>query len=227
MPLTLAGADSSVVAAAEVFAWAGGGFGVLLSWPQAWRLWVDREHAGLSLSASVLGFVAPVAWVAYGVAQRSLPQIVTNLLVVLGGAAVLAGQVRRARPDTRRWLPLTVASLTLTLGLFAYAPAATVGWLAGLVTLASTLPQVVLLLRARMRGPVDARGVARARWVLSLSCNSAWLVYGVLRGDVVIATTALVIALLSAAVLVLLAGATKGAPCPAGELEPSVATGAG
>jgi uncharacterized protein with PQ loop repeat len=227
MPLTQAAAETTVTAIADTFAWGGGAFGVLLSWPQAWRLWVQRQHAGLSLAASVLGFITPVAWVTYGVAQRSAPQIVTNLLVVLGAAAILAGQVHRARPAAREWIPLTLAGMAVTFGLFAYGAAAAVGSLAGVVTCAGILPQVVVLARERLRGVLDARGVARARWVFGVLCNLCWLVYGVLVGDAVIVTTAALVALLSAVVIALTAGQRALSRPGAPELEPTAACGAG
>jgi hypothetical protein len=41
-----------------------GGVGIASQWPQVWRLWRSRQHAGLSTLSCVLNLLTPFCWIA-------------------------------------------------------------------------------------------------------------------------------------------------------------------
>ncbi|WP_020524066.1 SemiSWEET family transporter [Catelliglobosispora koreensis] len=193
----------STAAIAEIFGWIGGTAGTMLLWPQVWRLWVQRQHSGLSLTANVIGVLYYSGWAYYGVSQQSVAVIATNCAALLAMAAVLAGQMWLARPHLRQWLPTllagygVLATLALTLG------AITVGSIVGLGAVVSVGTQVVSLIRQRRGGNFDFSGVARLRWWLGVFCNAMWIIYGVLKTDPVMILPSTANVILSTAVLML------------------------
>ncbi|MEO6712642.1 MAG: hypothetical protein ABIM89_04340, partial [Mycobacteriales bacterium] len=62
-------AAPTIPVAAAVFGWAAGTIGIGVGWPQAWRLWVGRKDAGLSLSSNVFTVLFATAWLLYGFAS--------------------------------------------------------------------------------------------------------------------------------------------------------------
>jgi uncharacterized protein with PQ loop repeat len=187
---------------ANICGFAAGCIGVSMSWPQAWRLWVGRRHAGLSLTANTVGVLYTVGWLLYGVASHSAVQIISCVLGLLGGVAILVGHLVLSRPPVKRWLPLLVTGLVV-LGLVASLGRTTMGLVASVATITGVLPQVGHLVRDRRAGHADARGVSRLRWLLSAGCNGLWVVYGVIVGDVVIIGNSSIIATLAILVVVL------------------------
>jgi uncharacterized protein with PQ loop repeat len=192
----------SVPPLANICGLAAGCIGVSMTWPQAWRLWVGRRHAGLSLTANTVGVLYTVGWLLYGIASHSAVQIASCLLGLLGGVAILVGHLVLSRPPVKHWLPLLVAGL-VALGLVATLGRTTMGLVASAATITGVVPQVVHLVRARRAGRTDARGVSRLRWLLSAACNGLWVVYGVMVGDVVIIGNSTTIATLAVLVVVL------------------------
>lgn len=196
----------------------GGALGISTTWPQVWRVWVRRQHAGLSLPANVLCGIYTVAWLLYGIASRSTVQIATNSLALVGATAILTGHVHREQFALRRWLPHLAAGLALT-GV-AFATGRTViGILASATTVVGVFPQAVSLAKLRRAGIFDARGVSRARWLLSACCNALWVAYGVIAADLVVSVTSLVIATLGV-LIVLLTIAPRVAQTSQASVEP-------
>ena len=177
-----------------------GAVGMATSWPQAWRLWVERRHAGLSLTANTLGVLFSIAWLLYGIASHSTVQVVTSTAGLVGAAVVLAGHLCRAGIRTVAWLPM------FALGLIPVAAAlacgrTVLGLTASLATVCGVVPQVIVLARARRAGLADAGGVSQSRWLLSFGCNALWVGYGVVAGDLLIAGNSTIIAALAVLVV--------------------------
>ena len=185
-----------------------GAVGVCTSWPQAWRLWVRRQHTGLSLSTNVMGLLNPVAWLLYGVLSHSTVQVLTSLVGMTGALAILAGHLRRARIGLRSWLPFFVTGLAV-IGLALSGGRMVLGLLAAVATVVGIVPQLVVLAKRRANGSLDARGVSRARWLLSASGNSLWVVYGVIVHDQLIAVNSTIIGLLAMTIATLATTAAK------------------
>lgn len=187
-----------------------GAVGIGTSWPQAWRLWVGRRHAGLALSTNVLGVLFGVAWLLYGFEVHSRIQVITSTAGLAGAVVVLTGHVVRAGIRLRGWLPLAAAGL-LPILVAAGFGRDVLGITASLATISGIVPQVAVLAKGRRSGSPDSGGVSRSRWLLSVTGNLLWVVYGVVVQDVVIAGNSAVIALLAAAVVALARPANEGA----------------
>jgi uncharacterized protein with PQ loop repeat len=192
----------SVPPLASISGLAAGFIGVAMSWPQAWRLWVGRRHAGLSLTANVFGVLYAVGWLLYGIASHSAVQIVSCVLGLFGCVAILVGHLVVARLRVRSWLPLLAAGL-VALGLASTMGRTTMGLVASAATITGVLPQVGHLVRERRAARTDARGVSRLRWLLCAACNGLWIIYGTIVGDVLIIGNSCTIATLSILVVLL------------------------
>lgn len=183
-----------------------GGVGVCTSWPQVWRLWFGRQHAGLALSTNLMGVLYGVAWLLYGVLCHSTVQVLTSAIGLVGAAAVLAGHVVRARIGPRAWVPGFLIGLVVIAG--ACAPGrGTLGVAASVATIAGVVPQLLALITDS--GRRDAAGVSRARWGLAVACNALWAGYGAIVGDRLIVVNSLIIAALAGSIVVL---ATRAQP---------------
>jgi uncharacterized protein with PQ loop repeat len=193
---------------AQVFGWSAGTVGIAIGWPQAWRLWVGRRHAGLSLSSNSSTILYSLAWLLYGVASHRLVQIVTCAIGFGVASAVLAGHVWLSRPRTRSWLPLVVVGALVVLGLFV-AGRGPLGIAASAATISGVLPQMLSQLRDRRRGVHSVGGVSVARWVLAAACNVLWVGYGVLAHDPLIVVNSTIIAALSATIVVLTVSSSR------------------
>jgi uncharacterized protein with PQ loop repeat len=225
-PALLAPAAHQVPAAAIMCGLTAGFIGVSTSWPQAWRLWVGRRHAGLSLPTNVLSVLFTVGWLLYGVASHSAVQISTALVGLVGASAVLVGHVVLAKVRLASWLPLALLGL-LGFGVAASLGRTTIGLVATAATIGGVLPQVVLLARAHRGGVVDARGVSRWRWSLGAACNVMWIAYGLLVDDRVIISCSIVVCALSVAVVALASPRAGARRSPETELvHDGVLTGA-
>lgn len=204
--MTAAGAAAQSVPTlpllAQLFGWAAGSVGIAVGWPQAWRLWVGRRHAGLSLSSNSFAVLYSMAWVLYGVASHRLVQIVTCLIGFGVASAVLAGHVVLSRPRTRSWLPVVLGGGLLVFALFV-AGRTPLGVAASAATITGVVPQALSLLSDRRRGVHSVAGVSVARWILAASCNVLWLGYGLLVHDPLIAVNSTIIGTVCAAIVVL------------------------
>lgn len=188
-----------------------GALGITTSWPQVWRLWVRREHAGLSLLANVGGALYSIAWLLYGVLCRSEVQIVTSVLGIVGSMAILSGHLGRGEVATRTWLPIFVIGLAVIAAACA-GGRSVVGILASLATIGGIVPQLLILAKGRYLGAFDARGISRTRWLLSAACNAFWVGYGVISGDHLITANSCLIAALGVAIAVLATPARGSRP---------------
>jgi uncharacterized protein with PQ loop repeat len=189
-----------------------GSIGVFTSWPQAWRLWVGRRHAGLSLSTNLMGVLYGVAWLLYGFLCHSAVQIATSVAGLAGATAVLIGHLVRARVSPRSWLPWFALGLLVVAVTFA-GGRTVLGLTASVATIIGVVPQLLVLTsvsgRSRSGRPGDASGVSRSRWGLSVACNLLWVGYGAIVGDHLILVNSVIIAALASSIVLL---ATRARP---------------
>ncbi len=190
-----------------------GGIGVSTSWPQAWRLWVGRRHAGLALSTNLMSVLYGIGWLMYGVFRHSTVQVLASVAGLVGATAVLAGHLVRARIGPRGWLPGFALGLVVIAGACA-GGRATLGIAASVATIAGVVPQVLALVADSGRG--DAAGVSRSRWALAVACNLLWVGYGAIVGDRLIVVNSLIIAALAGSIVFLATRALPAAEAPAG-----------
>jgi uncharacterized protein with PQ loop repeat len=180
-----------------------GSIGVFTSWPQAWRLWVGRRHAGLSLSTNLMGVLYGVAWLLYGFLCHSAVQVATSVAGLVGATAVLTGHLVRARVSPRSWAPSFAAGLLVVAVMFA-AGRTVLGLAASVATIAGVVPQLLALAAASVRSRSgDASGVSRSRWSLSVACNLLWVGYGAIVGDELILVNSVIIAALASSIVLL------------------------
>lgn len=210
----------------EIFGWLGGSAGAILLYPQVWRLWVGRQHNGLSVQANAISALYSFGWVAYGVSQDSLSMVVTNANALVGMLLILVGNVWLAQPPLRRWLPVLLTGLAVLIGVRVFLGAAAMGSIVAAGAIISISTQVLHLVRQRRRGDYDMSGVSRLRWGLGAYCNAMWVIYALIGWDMVMLVPAAVNSVLSATVLLLtlLPGEPRVAVAPA---RPAVAVADG
>ena len=187
--------------AAQAFGWTAGAVGISIGWPQVWRLWVGRKHAGLSLTSNVLAVIYSTAWLLYGVASQRTVQIVTCLIGMSVATSVLVGHLRLSKPRLRAWVPLWLIGTAVVIALFT-AGRGPLGLAASAATISGVLPQLVSLIRDRRKGLYDVGGIAVSRWVLATVCNVLWVGYGLLVGDPLIVANSGIVFLLAVGIVV-------------------------
>lgn len=201
-------AAPQVSSIADVFAWTAGGIGIFVGLPQAWRLWVGRRHAGLSLTSNTLAVLYSVAWLLYGVASHRSAMVVTSSIGLGVASTILLGHIRLGRPPTREWLPLCVTGLALAAALFV-AGRGPLGLAASAATITGVTPQLVVLVREHRQRIYAVGGVSIARWSLSVTCNLLWATYGFLVHDPLIVGNSAIIAALSGGIVLFTMNAAR------------------
>jgi uncharacterized protein with PQ loop repeat len=187
----------------EIFGWLGGSAGAILLYPQVWRLWVGRQHSGLSVQANSISALYSFGWVVYGVSQGSPSMVVTNANALIGMLLILVGNVWLARPPLRRWLPVLLIGLGVLVAVRVLFGAAAMGSIVAAGAIVSISTQVLHLVRQRRRGDYDVRGISRLRWGLGVFCNAMWMIYAIIGTDLVMLVPAATNAMLSTLVLLL------------------------
>ncbi|MFH1544970.1 MAG: hypothetical protein ABIE23_02670 [archaeon] len=65
--------------------------GPIMAFPQAWKIWSERNASGVSLISWVSFFVFSCIWVVYGLMHKEKPIILNYSLWVIFNALVVAG----------------------------------------------------------------------------------------------------------------------------------------
>ncbi len=68
-------------------------FGVLLTIPQVWKIWVDKNAAGVSAISWSAYLVTACFWLAYGISHKEKPIIFTNILWIIFEIMIITGTV--------------------------------------------------------------------------------------------------------------------------------------
>lgn len=176
-PLTL-GANVDLTAAVG---WLATLLGVSFAWPQALRAMRSSDLSGLSPLTQALMVVTSASWVAYGV---SIPDPIMVFSNAVAGVAVVVTTVALVRSGhlARELLGGVVVAwaVVMTSLLFGIGGVAA-GLLGAALGMAMTVPQAAAL----RRGQVPT-GVSPATYALLAGTMSCWLLYGLLRDDLVI-----------------------------------------
>jgi uncharacterized protein with PQ loop repeat len=188
---------------AHAFGFLGAALSMSIAWPQVFRSCIRRRTGGLSPAACSLSVAMPAGWLMYGLLIGDRIQVVSNILNLLAGVAVLLALLV-TRPELRSAralrgaagmsgaVLLAICAATATTML----PQVTVAWAAVLlgVVLAvssflSALPQPLALFRDRAQ---DMSGLSPLRFRLATAASGSWLVYGLGTGHPAVWASALV-----------------------------------
>ncbi|GAA4591160.1 uncharacterized protein with PQ loop repeat [Actinoplanes octamycinicus] len=213
---------------AHAFGFLGAALSMSIAWPQVFLSCVRRRTGGLSPAACLFGLVMPVGWVTYGLLIGDRLQVVTNVLNLVAGVAVLAAllatQPRLRSARTLRGAGGLSGAVLLAIGTATAAaalPQVTAARAAGLLgavlatgSFLSALPQPMALLRDRTQ---DVSGLSPARFRLAAAASGSWLVYGLGTGQPAVWAAALVG--LSSALTVCAVLAARRAPVASPAIE--------
>ena len=135
----------------------------------------SRTAEGLALTMLVLNLLGAPLWLAYAAANHNPLQFATSLLWTV----VLASWWGYWATDRGRsfWpIPALIAAWTITLTVLAFTavPFPVFGWIAGVVGVFSSVPQLVHLIRARELG----EGFHLTAWLISGGSLTMWTLYG-------------------------------------------------
>ena len=164
------------------------GLTVVFAWPQVFRVLRHGVH-GVSVGAITLSMVAASAWLGYGVARSLAPVIVANLGVMTGQLVVTLELTRSRALSTRRAAGAITAAVVL-IGLCQVTVLTDpIVVIAGLVACVSVLTQLIEVVRE----PHELEGLSASTYAILTSVSACWVIYGILRTDIVIIATNLVI----------------------------------
>ena len=164
------------------------GLTVVFAWPQVFRVLRHGVH-GVSVGAITLSMVAASAWLGYGVARGLAPVIVANLGVMTGQLVVTLELTRSRALSTRRAAGAITAAVVL-IGLCQVTVLTDpIVVIAGLVACVSVLTQLIEVVRE----PHELEGLSASTYAILTSVSACWVIYGILRTDIVIIATNLVI----------------------------------
>ncbi|WP_203816007.1 SemiSWEET transporter [Paractinoplanes ferrugineus] len=179
----------------------GAALSMSLSWPQVYKSCVQRRTGGLSPTAGALGVAMPLGWITYGLLSGERIQIITNTVTGTAGLLIVVALLA-TQPALR-----SVRSLRVSLGAFggvvlmlalsglaAALPAVrgtqvapVLGLVLAIVSVLSAVPQPLALLRDRRQ---DLSGLSALRWRLGAAASASWFAYGLLTGQLGVATSA-------------------------------------
>lgn len=167
--------------------------------PQVRRLRRSGDIAGLSLSAAMTGVASEVGWLTYA-ASGSLWSAVPEAVLMLGvNACVMRELVRNGAVGVGAARTALAWGACLTLAIVV-AGRSGLGLLLPIGYGVQITPAVWTVYRTRIPS-----GVATVTWRVLLAESSLWLVYGIVHGDVAMASFAAIGAVASVLVLCRLA----------------------
>ncbi|GIF10192.1 SemiSWEET transporter [Actinoplanes teichomyceticus] len=188
---------------AHAFGLLGAALSMSIAWPQVYLSCVRRRTGGLSPAACLLAVAMPAGWLTYGLLIGDRIQVVSAVLNVTAGLAVLAAllvtqaavrslRVLRAGAGVAGAVLLAVCAAA-TAAALPQVTAAHAGAMLGAVlpvgSLMSALPQPLALLRDRA---CDVSGLSPARFRLAVASATSWLLYGIATGQAAVGASALV-----------------------------------
>ncbi len=179
--------------------WVGTLLVLSMSLPQVWRTCIQGQVAGVPAARAWVAVSVATMWLGYGLYGGGIIQVVLNSGVIALNLALLTRLVRGVPTGGAA---LVLAALALTVALGESGGKVAVGSVGAVIGAGVYLPQLLAL---RKHGP--AGGVSALSLWLQGAGAACWMVYGLLRSEVVvwspnvvlIATTAWTLVLLSAA----------------------------
>jgi uncharacterized protein with PQ loop repeat len=188
---------------AHAFGFLGAALSLSIAWPQVFLSCVRRRTGGLSPAACLLAVSMPAGWLTYGLLIEDRIQVVTNVLNLVSGVAVLiALLVTQPRLRSVRALGgaaglagavlLAIGTASAAAALPQVTAAGAAGLLGGVLAVSSffsALPQPLALLRDRTQ---DVSGLSPARFRIAAAAAGSWLIYGLGTGQPAVWAAALV-----------------------------------
>ncbi len=160
---------------------------LLFVWPQAVRLLRTRDTQGISPVGALWAMAGFTLWSAYGLDRALAPIWFANGQALVGFAIVLGLRLRLGDP-VPGFAPRAAIATVVVLVVAIVAPAPVVGIAALVIAATGYLPQALVAWRA-----VDVSGVSPATYVLLALSGTLWIIYGVLRRDMLVITPNLLI----------------------------------
>ena len=160
------------------------GFTVAFAWPQVFRA-LRHGVDGISVGAVTQSLISASAWFGYGLAQRLPPVMIADVGVIAGQLIVTVLLVRNNALTKSRATAVVVVAIALIA--ICQIPLLTtpIAMIAGLVALTSALTQLIEVIRE----PDALEGLSAATYGILTIVACCWLAYGLLRGDMVIIVT--------------------------------------
>lgn len=151
-------------------------------WPQVWRMTRHDTSHGVSAFGTAHGLVGSALWLSYGISMDRIAIWFSNSQFIAAQMIILGVLYRHGK------MPLSLlfrfaAVLAVLLAVGVPAPAATVGWIATVVSITSLFPQVLHTARTE-----NLHGISVASWAMTIVSAGSWMVYGWMLDDVVMST---------------------------------------
>ncbi len=191
----------------ELIGLTAGTIGSLISLPQVFRIMKLRTNAGVSLWTWFIISVLNASWIAYGIRNGSVSQIVTSLMS--GGiTGVLTVQLLRYHMRLLYGILIVIGSWIVMFVAEFFSPPVIGGalLLAGLV---SRAPQVIESFVSWRKGRATA--VSNRTYIMSIVASVLWVTYAVIGSFWTLAIFSSSVIVLSALILILEAAARRKA----------------
>ena len=154
---------------------------MLFIWPQVFRIYRNNTVEGLAPLGALQGMSGSILWATYGLAQGVFPVFGSNVLVAVAVGLICVAMTRHGVVARQALFAVTVVVLGIGFVTAAVSPTV-VGALAFVVGALSVVPQTVKVLR-----DPNLNGVSVSSNTLLFFTASAWLCYGLLIGDALVA----------------------------------------
>ncbi len=185
---------------AQVFGYIGAILVSALALPQLVKILRERDAAGVSVPAWIMQALCCLTFLIYGLRLAQMPQIMGNILPVVGALAIVAVALVSRRKLSAGVVVIASLAAVLYIALMFMIPVLAVGGLAVLWAFVARWPQVVDSITASRRGIPTT--VSPATWYLMIAAMTFWLIYGVMMMDIPVLATNVIGILASIVILI-------------------------
>ncbi len=185
---------------AQIFGYIGALLVSALAIPQLVKIMRERDAVGVSVPAWIMQALCCLTFLIYGIRLFELPQIMGNVLPVIGALAIVAVALVSRRQMSVGKIVLAVVATVAYIALMFVIPPLAVGYVAVVWAFVARWPQVVDSISSSRRG--IATTVSPATWYLMIAAMTSWLIYGVMMMDVPVLATNVIGILASIIILI-------------------------
>jgi len=155
--------------------------------PQAYRVVRRNTVEGVSVFSQLQSLSGSILWVVYGIAAQSYLVVTANVMTVIGFGVVIIAQVRHRAVSWQRaiFVAIAVMVVAITAGVISRD---VLGVLAVVVGGTGIVPQAIRAART-----THLVGVSVATFVMVIMMSTSWCIYGLMIGDLYVATPNVVI----------------------------------
>ena len=155
--------------------------------PQAFRVVQRNTVEGVSVFSQMQSLSGSILWVVYGIAAQTYLVVTANVMTIIGFGVVIIAQVRHRAVSWQRVLVVetAVVSIAIISGVFSRD---VLGVLAVVVGGTGIVPQAIRAART-----THLVGVSVATFVMVVVMSVSWGIYGLMIGDLYVATPNVVI----------------------------------